>query len=292
MNSNSRLPIGLFDSGMGGLTVFKALAKRLPGEDLLYLGDTARLPYGTKGRETIIRYTLSAAQKLVDMGVKMLVVACNTATAAALPALREHFAPLPVLGVVEPGSQAAAEASRNGRIVVLATEATINGGAYQQAIARIRPDAVVLTRACNLFVSLAEEGWMNGPLVEGIIRRYLEGLFDAPENTTANDAALLPDTLVLGCTHYPLLQDALRHVVGPDVHIVDSAATTAEFVAQELGKLHLLHPDRPAFASDAADKRQGESHFLTTDHVARFIRTGSLFLGREMTEGEVTLIDL
>ena len=266
MNSNSRLPIGLFDSGMGGLTVFKALAKRLPGEDLLYLGDTARLPYGTKGRETIIRYTLSSAQKLVDMGVKMLVVACNTATAAALPALREHFAPLPVLGVVEPGSQAAAKASRNGRIVVLATEATINGGAYQQAIARIRPDAVVLTRACNLFVSLAEEGWMNGPLVEGIIRRYLEGLFDAPENKAANDAALLPDTLVLGCTHYPLLQDALRQVVGPDVHIVDSAATTAEFVAQELGNLHLLHPDRPAFASDAADKRQGESHFLTTDH--------------------------
>ncbi|OXS30023.1 MAG: glutamate racemase [Desulfovibrio sp. MES5] len=292
MNSNSRLPIGLFDSGMGGLTVFKALAKRLPGEDLLYLGDTARLPYGTKGRDTIIRYTLSAAQKLVDMGVKMLVVACNTATAAALPALREHFAPLPVLGVVEPGSQAAAEASRNGRIVVLATEATINGGAYQQAIARIRPDAVVLTRACNLFVSLAEEGWMNGPLVEGIIRRYLEGLFDAPDNKAADDAALLPDTLVLGCTHYPLLQDALRQVVGPDVHIVDSAATTAEFVAQELNTLHLLHPDRAAAASDAAGKRQGESRFLTTDHVTRFIRTGSLFLGRDMTEDEVTLVDL
>lgn len=292
MNSNSRLPIGLFDSGMGGLTVFKALAKRLPGEDLLYLGDTARLPYGTKGRDTIIRYTLSAAQKLVDMGVKMLVVACNTATAAALPSLREHFAPLPVLGVVEPGSQAAAEASRNGRILVLATEATINGGAYQQAIARIRPDAVVLTRACNLFVSLAEEGWMNGPLVEGIIRRYLEGLFDAPDNKTADDAALLPDTLVLGCTHYPLLQDALRRVVGPDVHIVDSAATTAEFVAQELNTLHLLHPDRAAAGSDAAGTRQGESRFLTTDHVARFIRTGSLFLGRDMTEAEVTLVDL
>lgn len=289
MNPNSRLPIGLFDSGMGGLTVFKALARRLPGEDLLYLGDTARLPYGTKGRDTIIRYTLSAAQKLVDMGVKMLVVACNTATAAALPTLREHFAPLPVLGVVEPGAQAAAAASRNGRIVVLATEATINGGAYQQAIARIRPDAEVLVRACNLFVTLAEEGWMDGPLVEGIARRYLEGLFDAPENRAAD---ALPDTMLLGCTHYPLLQGALRHVVGPDVNIVDSAATTAEFVAQELDNLHLLHPDRPAVASDAADKRQGKSHFLTTDHVARFIRTGSLFLGRDMTEGEVTLVDL
>lgn len=292
MNPNSRLPIGLFDSGMGGLTVFKALARRLPGEDLLYLGDTARLPYGTKGRDTIIRYTLSAAQKLVDMGVKMLVVACNTATAAALPTLREHFAPLPVLGVVEPGAQAAAAASRNGRIVVLATEATINGGAYQQAIARVRPDAEVLVRACNLFVTLAEEGWMDGPLVEGIARRYLEGLFDAPENKAADAARLLPDTMLLGCTHYPLLQGALRQVVGPNVNIVDSAATTAEFVVQELGALHLLHPDRAAPAGDATGKRQGESRFLTTDHVARFVRTGSLFLGRDMAEGEVTLVDL
>ncbi len=133
---------------------------------------------------------------------------------------------------------------------------------------------------------------MNGPLVEGIIRRYLEGLFDAPDNKAADDAALLPDTLVLGCTHYPLLQDALRQVVGPDVHIVDSAATTAEFVAQELNTLHLLHPDRAATASDAPGTRQGESRFLTTDHVARFIRTGSLFLGRDMTEAEVTLVDL
>ena len=292
MNPNSRLPIGLFDSGMGGLTVFKALSRRLPGEDLLYLGDTARLPYGTKGRDTIIRYTLKAAQKLVDMGVKMLVIACNTATAAALPTLREHFAPLPVLGVVEPGAQAAAAASRNGRIVVLATEATINGGAYQQAITRIRPDASVLVRACNLFVPLAEEGWMDGPLVEGIARRYLEGFFDVPDNITADADTPLPDTMLLGCTHYPLLQGALRRVVGPRVNIVDSAATTAEFVVQELGTLHLLRPDRPAFASDPAEKHQGESHFLTTDHVARFIRTGSLFLGRDMAEGEVTLVDL
>ena len=158
MNDFSRLPIGLFDSGMGGLTVFKALADRLPHEDLLYLGDTARLPYGTKGRDTIIRYTLKAAQKLVDMGVKMLVIACNTATSAALEAVREQFAPLPVMGVVAPGAQAAAQASVNGHIVVVATEATIAGGAYQQAIARIRPEAVVTGRACTLFVPLAEEG--------------------------------------------------------------------------------------------------------------------------------------
>lgn len=307
MNQSSRLPVGLFDSGMGGLTVLKALNRRLPGEDLLYLGDTARLPYGTKGPDTIVRYTLKAAQKLVDMGVKMLVVACNTATATALPILRQHFAPLPVLGVVEPGAQAAAQASRNGYIVVLGTEATINGGAYQQAIARIRPEAVVLGRACNLFVPLAEEGWMDGPLVEGVARRYLEGFFDAPDATASADAKhaetpkaaekahLLtqPDTLLLGCTHYPLLQGALRQVVGPHVRIVDSAAITAQVVAGELARLGMLHPHTQEGA-DAANGtcRTGHSRFMTTDHVARFIRTGSLFLGREMAENEVALVDL
>ena len=307
MNQSSRLPVGLFDSGMGGLTVLKALNRRLPGEDLLYLGDTARLPYGTKGPDTIVRYTLKAAQKLVDMGVKMLVVACNTATATALPILRQHFAPLPVLGVVEPGAQAAAQASRNGYIVVLGTEATINGGAYQQAIARIRPEAVVLGRACNLFVPLAEEGWMDGPLVEGVARRYLEGFFDATDAKASAEAKhaethkaagkahlpAQPDTLLLGCTHYPLLQGALRQVVGPHVRIVDSAAITAQVVAGELARLGMLHPDTQEGA-DAANGtcRTGHSRFMTTDHVARFIRTGSLFLGREMAENEVALVDL
>ncbi len=308
MNQHSRLPVGLFDSGMGGLTVLKALNRQLPGEDLLYLGDTARLPYGTKGPDTIVRYTLKAAQKLVNMGVKMLVVACNTATATALPVLRQHFAPLPVLGVVEPGAQAAAQASRNGHIVVLGTEATINGGAYQQAIARIRPEAVVLGRACNLFVPLAEEGWMDGPLVEGVARRYLEGFFDTPgtkNSAGAKHAAQphtptgkehtqpQPDTLLLGCTHYPLLQGALRQVVGPDVRIVDSAAITAQVVAGELARRGMLHPDTQQGADAAATAcRTGYSRFLTTDHVARFIRTGSLFLGREIGENEVVLVDL
>ena len=168
MNPSASLPIGIFDSGMGGLTVLKAISGRLPGENLLYLGDTARLPYGTKSRDTIIRYTLKAAGRLVDEGVKMLVVACNTATCAALPELREHFAPLPVLGVVRPGAEAAVAASRNKRIVVIATEATIAGGAYQQAIASLCPEARVQGRACTLFVPLAEEGWMDGPIVEGI----------------------------------------------------------------------------------------------------------------------------
>ena len=281
MNDFSRLPIGLFDSGMGGLTVFKALAERLPHEDLLYLGDTARLPYGTKGRDTITRYTLKAAQKLVDMGVKMLVIACNTATSAALSAVREQFAPLPVMGVVDPGAQAAAAASANGHIVVVATEATISGGAYQKAIARIRPDAVVTGRACTLFVPLAEEGWMNGPIVEGVARRYLVDIFPS-EKSANNSKNMEPDTLLLGCTHFPLLQEALQNVVGPQVRIVDSAATTALRVAEELKATNLL------------SQGTGPAHysFLTTDNTARFARTGSLFLGRELGHGEVSLVDL
>ena len=200
MRHTAALPVGLFDSGMGGLTVLKALNARLPHEDLVYLGDTARLPYGTKGRDTIIRYTLKAARTLVDMGVKMLVVACNTATATALPTLREALAPLPVLGVVEPGAEAAVQASHNGHIVVIATEATIAGGAYQRAIARLRPQAVVTGRACTLFVPLAEEGWMEGPVVEGVARRYLSDLFPAPTAApaalpAATSADLAPDTL-------------------------------------------------------------------------------------------------
>ena len=285
MNDSSRLPIGLFDSGMGGLTVFKALAERLPHEDLLYLGDTARLPYGTKGRDTIIRYTLKAAQKLVDMGVKMLVIACNTATSAALEAVREQFAPLPVMGVVAPGAQAAAQASTNGHIVVVATEATIAGGAYQHAIARIRPEAIVTGRACTLFVPLAEEGWMNGPIVEGVASRYLADIFSPDRTGNTEDSggnAAAPDTLLLGCTHFPLLQEALQNVVGPQVRIVDSAATTALRVAEELKATNLL------------SQGNGPAHysFLTTDNTARFARTGSLFLGRELGHGEVSLVDL
>ena len=279
MQDAAHLPIALFDSGVGGLTVFKALARRLPAENLLYLGDTARLPYGTKGRDTIIQYTLLAARALVRRGVKMLVVACNTATAAALPTLRQEFAPLPVLGVVEPGAAAAARASRNGGIVVIATEATIAGGAYQEAIARLRPEARVRGKACTLFVPLAEEGWQEGPVVEEVARRYLDGLF-APKDAASREER--PDTLVLGCTHFPLLFSALQNVVGPDVTIVDSAATTAESVEEELRGLGLLNPSA----------ERGEWRFLTTDNPDRFARTGGLFLGSPLDAGQIELVDL
>lgn len=277
--NTAALPIGIFDSGMGGLTVLKELAQRLPHEDLLYLGDTARLPYGTKGQETIIRYTLKAARKLVDMGVKMLVVACNTATAAALPSLRAHFSAIPVLGVVEPGAQAAVAASSNKHIAVIATEATIAGGAYQKAIARLCPEAVITGRACTLFVPLAEEGWMDGPLVEGIARRYLEDIL--PLTGCGEKTHNEPDTLLLGCTHFPLLQDAMRNILAPQVRIVDSAATTADCVAAELRLRKMARPT-PG----------GEHRFLTTDNPARFARTGSLFLGQSLAEGRISLVDL
>lgn len=274
MSPDLNLPVGLFDSGIGGLTVLHALRRRLPRENQLYLGDTARLPYGTKARDTIIRYSQRATQKLVECGVKMLVIACNTATSAALPTLRRQFAPLPVMGVVEPGAEAAVAASRNRRIVITATEATIAGGAYQEAIRRRCPDATVIGRACTLFVSLAEEGWTDGPIAEGVAARYLRDLFaDGPER---------PDTLLLGCTHFPLFKDALRHVVGPDVHIVDSAATTAQAVETELRRLGLL---RQA-------EEDGTSRFLVTDNVARFMRSGGYFLGEAPREDAVALVDL
>lgn len=276
--SATSLPIGLFDSGIGGLTVLRAISARLPQENLLYLGDTARLPYGTKSRETIIRYTLKAAQKLVDSGVKMLVVACNTATSAALTTLREHFAPLPVLGVVEPGARAAVAATRNRHIAVIGTEATIADGAYQKAITRLLPDATVLGRPCTLFVSLAEEGWLSGPVAEGTAHRYLDDIFQPPAT------AARPDTLVLGCTHFPLFADVLQQVVGTSVHIVDSAATTAEAVESELNRLGL--------ARQAAPGTMGVRHFMTTDNCNRFLRTAGIFLGQPLPHAEVELVNL
>ncbi|MCR4666403.1 MAG: glutamate racemase [Desulfovibrio sp.] len=276
MQARPSLPIGLFDSGMGGLTVLKALATTLPSEHLLYLGDTARLPYGTKGRETIIRYTLAAAGKLVARGVKMLVIACNTATANALPVVQAKFAPLPVLGVVEPGARAAVQASVSGRIVVIGTEATIRSDVYAKAIHALRPDAITSAKACTLFVSMAEEGMMQGRLVEDICRYYLDDIFGAEARTPK------PDTMILGCTHFPLLKTALERVVGGDVVVVDPAATVATGVREELIALDLIN----------TEKGEGTSHFMTTDNQERFARTGSLFLGRTLTVEEIELVDL
>jgi glutamate racemase len=273
---SENLPVGIFDSGVGGLTVLRSMRRRLPGEHLLYLGDTARLPYGAKSAESVTRYALQASRRLVESGVKLLVVACNTASAVALDALRAAFAPLPVIGVVEPGAVAACAASQSGRIAVIATEGTVRGRAYEKAILARRPEASVRSLACSLFVALAEEGWTDGPLVEAIAARYLEQLFTG---RTASD----PDCLVLGCTHFPVLAGAIRNVAGKDVLLVDSAETTAIVVEQELHAMNALR--QPGNAT-------GDTVFLATDGPDRFARVGSIFLGRELRPRDVKLVDL
>ncbi|MGB5102405.1 MAG: glutamate racemase [Steroidobacteraceae bacterium] len=269
-------PIGVFDSGVGGLTVLRALLAVLPGEDFLYLGDTARLPYGTKSAESIRRYSLQAAGLLRQRSVKCLVVACNTASAVALDALAAEFAPVPVLGVVEPGAAAACAATRSGRIAVVATESTVRGGAYQAAIRRLRPDAVVTARACPLFVALAEEGWTEGPVVEAVVHRYLDEPF-------GGDPAVRPDTLVLGCTHFPVLAPTIHRVLGTEVAIVDSAATTAGALVRALDDRGLRRVGAPG---------RGTVGLLATDGAERFARVGGTFLGRSLAAADVEVVDL
>jgi glutamate racemase len=271
------LAIGVFDSGVGGLTVLRSLLERLPHEDFVYLGDTARLPYGTKSPGSIRQYALQAARQLHARGVKCLVVACNTATAIALDALTQEFAPVPAIGVLEPGAAAACGATRSGHIAVLATESTVRGGAYQAAIARRRPGAAVTMRACPLFVALAEEGWTDGPVVEGVIHRYLDEVF-GPQALASR-----PDTLLLGCTHFPVLAPALARVLGPGVAIVDSTVTTAATLDEALVARRLAR---------TADAGAGQVRLLATDGAERFARVGAVFLGRPLETRDVEVVDL
>ena len=267
------LPIGVFDSGVGGLTVLKALRESLPHEDLVYLGDTARLPYGTKSPASISRYASQATRQLQARGIKLLVVACNTASAVALDALREQMSPLPVLGVVEPGATAAVAASRGGKHLVLATEATVQLGAYRQAITDKDPAARVGELACELLVSLAEEGWNDGRIARAIVRRYLD---------EAGDAARNLDTVILGCTHFPLLRNTFAEVLDQRVAIVDSASTTAAAARELLSERALLNDQRVP----------GHLQLLATDGATRFARVGGQFLGQALTWKDVTLVDL
>jgi glutamate racemase len=268
------LPIGVFDSGVGGLTVLAALAERLPDESYLYLGDTARLPYGTKTAETVERYALQAVAELVKRGVKAVVVACNTASAAALPALKRKWPQLLITGVIEPGAAAAVAASKSGRIAVLATEGTVKGGAYQRAIVALRPAAIVTSIPATLFVALAEEGWVSGQIAELAARRYLEPVFDG--------GAAMPDTLVLGCTHFPPLAAAIQSVSGAGVTIVDSAATTAIAVQEMLLAKNLA----------SAGRNLRQTRFLVTDGEDRFQRIGPRFLGAAVSAESVERVDI
>jgi len=279
MEKTAKLPIGMFDSGVGGLTVLKALRERMPCENVIYLGDTARLPYGTKSPQTVSRYAVQCSAELVRRDIKLLVVACNTASAVALQALREAYPGIPVIGVVEPGAQAACKATRNNTIAVVATESTIAGGAYQRAIHAMNPEARIIGHPCPLFVALAEEGWVDGHVPEAVAARYLDPVFKPASGT---EHPVIPDTLVLGCTHFPLLAPAIRNVVDPATTIVDSAATTAETVYQELSRLGIRKPQNGC----------GVTVYLTTDDTARFARTGTRFLGTAISESEVELVDL
>jgi len=260
--------IGIFDSGVGGLTVLRALTKSLPQEDTIYLGDTARVPFGTKSPDTVIRYSLEIASFLIRQDIKMLVVACNTASAVALHALRRNLS-VPVVGVIEPGAKRAVEVTRSGIIGVIGTNGTIRSSAYSRAIKRINPRISVIARACPLFVPLAEEGWTQNEVARMAARLYLEDLRQANV-----------DTLVLGCTHYPLLKRIIAEVMGPDVVLVDSAEETALTVEKILGERKLL---RPATES-------GNHHYYVTDVPAGFIRVGNRFLGGRL--GDVYQISL
>jgi glutamate racemase len=271
----AHLPIGVFDSGVGGLTVLRALRKALPAEDFLYLGDTARLPYGTKSGATVAKYALHATRALVDQGVKLLVIACNTASSVALPVLAEAYPDLPVIGVIEPGARACAENAPHGRIAVIATGSTVRGAAYQTAILHLRPEATIATRPAQVFVALAEEGWTDGPEVEAVAQRYLTPLM-------AEFPGGRPDCLVLGCTHFPVLAEAIRKVLPEGVCLVDSAETTAKSVAHELAERGLAR----------SGDHQGSVRFFATDDPERFARVGEIFLGQPLAASDVTLVDL
>ena len=257
-------PLGVFDSGIGGLTVARALFERLPGESVIYFGDTARVPYGPKSPDTVRRYSAEILAFLLQRGVKAVVVACNTSTAHALPYLKEH-SPVPVVGVIEPGARAAVAATKTGVIGVIGTAGTIASGAYERAIKALRPDAKVVAQPCPLFVPLVEEGWFEHPAAELIAADYLEPLKRAKV-----------DVLVLGCTHYPLMKPLLARVMGAAVKLVDSAEETATAVAGELERLGLL-----------ADGGSHDHRFVVSDDEPHFRRVGARFLGEKLKQVEV-----
>jgi glutamate racemase len=267
------LPVGVFDSGVGGLTVLKAIREALPNENLIYLGDTARLPYGTKSPASIARYAAQATAKLLEHDIKMLVVACNTASAVALDVLREQMNPIPVLGVVEPGAMAAVAARPGGSHLVLATEATVRLGTYSKAISKRDPGAKVREKACELMVSLAEEGWTDGEIADSIVRRYLN---------EAETDGFRADSIILGCTHFPLLRDTIAALVGDGAEVVDSANTTAVVACEILKSMNGLNECQ----------QPGKLSLLATDGTTRFARVGGQFLGEPLTAEDVHLVDL
>ena len=273
---NLNLPIGIFDSGVGGLTVYRALHEHLPNERFVYLGDTARVPYGTKSLTTVERYAVENAQFLAARGVKLLVVACNTASALALPAIRKSLN-IEVVGVIGPGARAAVLDSKGKRIGVIATESTVQSGAYTKAIKRIDPSAIVTERACPLFVPLAEEGWADAEVARTVAESYLK------------DLRLRVDALVLGCTHYPILRDVIQKSVGDEVALIDSGEATAQEVKALLKQKGLA---RSTPGTGALDRQLCDDldHFYVTDAAERFARVAERFLGSKPSRLEAVEI--
>lgn len=265
--TSDRRPIGVFDSGMGGLTVLRALKEKLPHESFVYLGDTARLPYGTKSQATVKQYALKMTEILVSRGIKMLIIACNTATAAALPFLRERYPEMPILGVVEPGALAATKASWSHQYALLATETTIRSNVYQRALTQLVPAAQIRAQSCGLFVALAEENCIFDAVTRAAVKKYLAPIFSVDHNI---------DTIILGCTHFPVLMDAIRSYVGNTIHIIDSAEATALMTKQWLTDDKML-----------SDNPKPSIHFLVTDLPERFCRIGQVFLGEDIQSVEM-----
>jgi glutamate racemase len=257
---NKESAIGVFDSGIGGLTVLQKIIETLPKENTVYLGDTARAPYGTKSVETVLRYSFENTEFLVQKGVKAVVVACNTSTAIALTQLRDSLS-IPVIGVIEPGVRRAIKSTKNKKVGVIGTEATIQSGAYTRALKEADGGVEVYSRACPLFVPLVEEGWTDNDVVEMTVKAYLGSLKQSGI-----------DALILGCTHYPLLKKAIREFIGRGVRLVDSAEETAREVETTLKKAVLT-------------RRNGEGihSFFVTDAPDRFIEVGRRFLGEKVT---------
>jgi glutamate racemase len=259
------LPIGIFDSGVGGLTVYRALHEQLPHERFVYLGDTARVPYGTKSLATVERYAIENARFLQNHGIKLLVVACNTASALALPAIRNAVT-VDVIGVIAPGAKAAVQSSCGGSIGVIATEATVQSNAYARAIGELDANVKVIERACPLFVSLAEEGWAGSDVSRAVAEEYLADLRGEV------------NTLVLGCTHYPILREVIGKTIGHDVCLIDSGEATALEVKSVLNDRGLKH--RPG-DSQPLQRVPGDDldHFYVTDAAQRFSKVAERFLG-------------
>jgi glutamate racemase len=267
------LPIGIFDSGVGGLTVYRALHERLPAERYVYLGDTARVPYGTKSLSTVERYAIENARFLESRGMKLLVVACNTASALALPAIRRSVS-VPVVGMIEPGARAAVREAAGGRVGVIATESTVKSGAYSRAVAALAPELEVTERACPLFVSLAEEGWAESDVARAVAEEYLRELRE--KHVSA---------VVLGCTHYPILRRVIQETVGASVKLIDSGEAAAEVVESVIEKEDL----RRTATQELRDLREAGArarflcddldHFYVTDAAERFAHVAERFLG-------------